>query len=160
MRVQCGSPWAAAAARAGCGCLLSGPFQKLLKEIPAGRREQGTPPRAFVQAAGENKRGFSQANGASAGLVSGILTPRASPGGKAAAERVLLKLHLLSGFPRDCALRVFPRRERGAETTFPKLNLPQAAPPRLWPRVSHPGSGEKEKRKKKKSIRLVGCGQD
>lgn len=57
------------------------------------------------------------------GSFQGVLKPRSFPGGEAAAEMVLLQLHLLSGFPRDCALRVFPRRGRKAETTFPKLNL-------------------------------------
>lgn len=55
---------------AGCCCLPFSPFQKLLKEIPGGRWEDGTSTRASVQAAGANKRGFSQTNGASAGLVS------------------------------------------------------------------------------------------
>lgn len=64
---------------------------------------------------------------------------------------VLLKLHLLQCFPQRLLTLGLTWRARRAERTLPKVNQLWAAPPSLFQRISHPGSGKKGKEKRKKS---------
>lgn len=107
----------------GPGRLWLPPLRALLKEMPAGRREEGTPTRAFVQAAGENKRGFSQANGARAGLVSGDFKPPVFPWRKGGCRDGPSQAALAFRFSQGlCAPSLSPEGEESRD------NVPQTQP--------------------------------